>query len=136
MTLFEAAFDTLYPLGMVKFLLAKYNGKYIGTRVILLFNETVYDWYAGASQKSLDLYPNDLLVWHVLRWGAENGYKQFDFGGAGKPEVEYGPREFKRRFGGSLVNYGRHVRVSSPFKMHITRTGFYFYRKLLSLVGS
>ncbi|NQT71756.1 MAG: peptidoglycan bridge formation glycyltransferase FemA/FemB family protein [Chloroflexi bacterium] len=131
-TLFEAAFDTLYPVDMAKFLLAKHNGKHIGARVVLLFNGAVYDWYAGASQQSLDLYPNDLLVWHVLRWGAKNGYKQFDFGGAGKPDVEYGPREFKRRFGGSLVNYGRHVRVYAPTKIAIAKVGLKFYQKLYS----
>jgi lipid II:glycine glycyltransferase (peptidoglycan interpeptide bridge formation enzyme) len=49
----------------------------------------------------LNLYPNDYLVWQVLIYGINNGYQIFDFGGAGKPEVNYGPREFKEDLEGN-----------------------------------
>ena len=130
-SLFEAAFDILYPAKMIKFFLARQGNKYIGARAILLYKNIIYDWYAGAAKDALEAHPNDYLVWHILKWGIDNGYKQFDFGGAGKPDVEYGPREFKRRFGGELVNYGRHINVYSPKKMEIVKRGFEVYRKLI-----
>jgi lipid II:glycine glycyltransferase (peptidoglycan interpeptide bridge formation enzyme) len=34
--------------------------------------------------------------------------------GAGKPNGEYGVREFKRGFGSNLVNYGRFVKLHKP----------------------
>lgn len=128
-TLFESAFDQLVPKNMAKFFFARYNDTYIGCRVILTYNNWIHDWYAGASNDALSLHPNDHLVWHVLKWGMENNYKIFDFGGAGKPDVEYGPREFKRRFGGNLVNYGRYSHIHSPVKIKITDIGLQLYQK-------
>lgn len=131
-TLFEAAFKVFYPANMVKIFFAKHCGNYIGARAVMLYKDIIYDWYAGASRKSLGFYPNDYLVWYILKWGMKNGYALFDFGGAGKPNVEYGPREFKRRFGGELVNYGRNVNIYSPLKMKVTKIGFRVYRRLFS----
>ncbi|WP_269849866.1 lipid II:glycine glycyltransferase FemX [Methanosarcina horonobensis] len=128
-TLFESAFDQLVPKNMAKFFLAKYDDTYIGCRAVLTYNNWIHDWYAGALDTALSLYPNDCLVWHVLKWGTEHNYKMFDFGGAGKPDVEYGPREFKRRFGGNLVNYGRYSHIHSPIKIKITDIGFQLYQK-------
>jgi len=128
-TLFESAFEQLVPKNMAKFFIAKHEDQYIGARVVLAYKNFVHDWYAGASNNSLSLYPNDFLVWHILKWGIENNYKIFDFGGAGKPDVEYGPREFKRRFGGELVNYGRYRLTYSPLKMKVTNLGFKVYQK-------
>jgi Uncharacterized protein involved in methicillin resistance len=128
-TLFESAFEQLVPKNMAKFFLAKRDEEYIGARAVLIYKDFVHDWYAGASNNSLSFYPNDLLVWHILKWSIENNYKVFDFGGAGKPDVEYGPREFKRRFGGKLVNYGRYRLTYSPLKMKVTNFGFKVYQK-------
>ena len=66
-----------------------------------------------------------------MRWGAENGCHTFDFGGAGKPNKEYGVREFKRQFGGALVNYGRCKKIHSPLKVKIAEKGFEVYRKMM-----
>ncbi|MDR7665082.1 GNAT family N-acetyltransferase [Methanosarcina sp. Z-7115] len=128
-TLFESAFEQLVPKNMAKFFLARHEDQYIGARAVLTYKNFVHDWYAGASNNALSLYPNDFLVWHILKWGIENNYKVFDFGGAGKPDVEYGPREFKRRFGGELVNYGRYRLTYSPLKKKFTNFGFKIYQK-------
>jgi serine/alanine adding enzyme len=127
---FESAFKHLASKNMVKFFLARSEDRFIGARAVLTYKNFVHDWYAGASNDALSLYPNDILVWHILKWGIENHYKVFDFGGAGKPDVEYGPREFKRRFGGELVNYGRYSRVYSPIKLKIAENGYGFYKRL------
>ena len=34
--------------------------------------------------------------------------------GAGKPDENYGVREFKEKFGGELVEYGRFIRINNP----------------------
>ena len=130
-TLFESAFDHLHPKNMVKFFLAKHDDIYIGARAILTYKNCIHDWYAGTSMEALSLYPNDLLVWHILKWGRENNYTVFDFGGAGKPDEEYGPREFKRRFGGELVNYGRYAKIHAPIKTNIAKLGFEVYRRIV-----
>ncbi|MCD4740963.1 MAG: GNAT family N-acetyltransferase [Desulfobacteraceae bacterium] len=131
MTLFESAFEQLVPKNMSRFFLAKHDDAYIGARAVLTYNNFIHDWYAGASNNASSLYPNDYLVWHVLKWGVKNNYKLFDFGGAGKPDVEYGPREFKRRFGGNLINYGRYTHLHSPVKMKISNIGLNIYQKII-----
>lgn len=128
-SLFESAFDQLVPKNMAKFFLAKHDNVYLSSLAVLTYNHTIFAWYFGTSSNGFSLFPNDYLVWHVLKWGIKNNYKLFDFGGAGKPDVEYGPREFKRRFGGTLVNYGRHVHVHSSLKKKITDYGLKIYQE-------
>jgi lipid II:glycine glycyltransferase (peptidoglycan interpeptide bridge formation enzyme) len=59
-----------------------------------------------------------------LRWGRTHGFEVFDFGGAGRPDEPYGPREFKAKFGGELVDYGRDVLVHAPARLRVSRTAF------------
>jgi len=130
-SLFESAFQHLVPQGLAKFFFARHEDDYIGARAYLLYKDRIYDWYAGAAADALSFYPNEYLVWHILKWGIENNYSIFDFGGAGEPDKPYGPREFKRRFGGELVNYGRNVHKYSRGKIKIAEIGFKIYRTLL-----
>lgn len=128
-SLFEAAFDVLYPKGRVQFLLGQVEGKYVAASVALLYKGTIYGWYRGFDRDYGTFLPNDLMVWHLLKWGAENGYRLFDFGGAGKPNEEYGPRQFKAKFGGNLVSYGRNVYVHNPKVLRVSRFGYQVYRR-------
>ena len=130
-SLFQNAFNILIQKNMAKFFLAKHEDKYIGAIVVLIYNGIIYDWYAGASRDYLPLCPNDILPWHVTEWGSKNGYHTFDFGGAGTPNEEYGVREFKRQFGGEMVNFGRYLKIHSPIKMKIVGKGFEIYRRFL-----
>ena len=128
---FEAIFDILVPRGMAMFYLAEHDGTYIGGRVTLMYKGVVYAYSVGVPNKYKHLYPNALLNWEIMRWGAENGYHTFDFGGAGKPDKDYGVREFKRQFGGQLVNYGRCKKLYSPVKMRVAEMGFRVYKRMV-----
>jgi lipid II:glycine glycyltransferase (peptidoglycan interpeptide bridge formation enzyme) len=96
----------------------------IGVRLALVFNNLVYDWYAGAKNDRLQYRPNDVLPWELMKWGMNNGYDNFDFGGAGKPGVPYGVRDFKMKFGGELVEFGRYEKVHKPLLMAVGKLGF------------
>jgi lipid II:glycine glycyltransferase (peptidoglycan interpeptide bridge formation enzyme) len=130
---FEATFDIMVPKNKAKFFMAKYEGKYIAAILILLYKGIVYDWYAGSSQKQEDLVlcPNDLIAWYVIEWGANNGFHTFDFGGGGEPGDTSGWIEFKRQFGGKLVNYGRYTKIHQPKKLWFSEKMFEVYRKLI-----
>jgi hypothetical protein len=130
-SLFISAFDRLCSREMVKFFLASVKDQYIAARIILLFKNQIFDWYAGADENYLDFYPNEMLVWHILKWGSQNGFHSFDFGGAGKPDEKYGVRDFKERFGGELVNYGRYVQIRSPRLLELSKKGYEIYRRFL-----
>jgi serine/alanine adding enzyme len=129
-SLFEAAFDVLYPRGMVRFWLARVGATPIGASVELLYKDVMFGWYGGVDRAYANYTPGELLMWHILKWGVENGYTVYDFGGAGRPGEEYGVRDFKAKFGGELVCYGRNVYVHSQMRLELSKLGYTIYRAL------
>lgn len=130
-SLFVAAFKELYPQGMAKFLLAKVEGVTAACSIELPYKKTIYGWYGGSDRVYSDYLPNEMLIWHILEWGSLNGYHVYDFGGAGKPNEEYGVRDFKAKFGGDLVNFGRNVFVHNPMLLKLSKQGYEVYRRFL-----
>lgn len=125
-SLFKAAYNIFASVGTADFYIATQDGEPVGTRITLTFNGMVHDWYAGS--KSGAPYVDEALVWQILK---ENAGRQevFDFGGAGHPQKPYGVREFKRRFGGDEVNFGRYGKVHGESKKKIAEAGFNVYKK-------
>lgn len=113
------------------FLFSAYDGeKLIGFRMILAFKEMLHDWFAGDVPQARDKYTNDVLVWEVLKWGINNSYKTFDFGGAGEPGKEYGVRDFKRKFGGELVSFGNYFIIHQKLKYRVLNILKTVYRRI------
>lgn len=127
---FQSAFKILSPLNEVKFYVCKHEDRPIACRTILLFGKTIYDWYAGSLAEEKGKKSDEFLVWNILKWGISEGFTSFDFGGAGSPEEEYGPREFKRRFGGRLIEPGRFKKVYKPTQLWISSRAYDVYRRL------
>jgi lipid II:glycine glycyltransferase (peptidoglycan interpeptide bridge formation enzyme) len=106
------------------------NDDLIGIMFTLQYKNIVYDLYAGSKSKYYDKNPNDIIPWKVFNICKNEGKTIFDFGGAGKPNVPYGVRDYKMKFGGKLVNYGRFTLVHNPIKMKLAETGFKIYQKV------
>ena len=115
---------------LVVFVVRDSENNFIGCRFGLLFNDSIYGWYAGSFSQYYHLYPNDILIWETLKWGVQNGYKTFDYGGAGDPNKPYGVRAFKQQMGGKLVNHGRYVKIHRAIMYLIGKLGM----KLLSVL--
>lgn len=109
---------------------AYYEGELIGCMLALAFKDKIYDFYAGSMKKFYNKYPNDLIPWEAFMWGKKNDYTVFDFGGAGKPDVPYGVRDYKKKFGGEFVNYGRFEKVHKPILFKIAKAGFTIWQKV------
>jgi len=127
-SLFEAAFDLLYTKGMVRFTLARVGQVPVAASVELLYKDVIYGWYGGVDRTYGSYTPNEMLMWHILQWGAENGYRVYDFGGAGRTDEEYGVRDFKAKFGGTLVCYGRNTYVHAPALLRLSQWGYRIYQ--------
>jgi len=121
-SLFQAALSLLRPLDMLRIFTAHLGEQTIGVRFLLLHQGRMLDWYAGVDRAFATYSPNELLVWHALQWGQAHCFEMFDFGGAGRPDEPYGPREFKAKFGGELVNFGRDVLVHAPARLRLSRS--------------
>jgi serine/alanine adding enzyme len=128
-SLFQAAYDILAPLEMCKVFLARVNDQYIGASFVLIYKGKILAWYSGTDRAFSAYNPGELLKWHAFIWGKKHGDHQFDFGGAGKPNQAYGPRAFKAKFGGKLVNYGRNVCVHSPLRLQISKIAYAWAQK-------
>lgn len=112
----------------LKIFIVKYGNELVGFRFVLCYKDLIYDWYAACKEEHYDKYPNDILPWEVIKWGSKNGYKYFDFGGAGKPSENYGVRDYKLKFGGKLVTTMRYKMIHKPFEYSIGHLGLKFVR--------
>ncbi|MCQ1535498.1 peptidoglycan bridge formation glycyltransferase FemA/FemB family protein [Methanosarcina sp. KYL-1] len=124
-SLLESVYEKFVGTGFVDFYLANLDGEVVGSRVVLKYKGMVHDWYAGSKQEIN--YVNEAVVWHMLREYAGKE-KVFDFGGAGHPDKPYGVREFKKRFGGEEVNYGRYKKVHNKSREEIMKSGLKIYK--------
>ena len=115
-----------------KYLLIKYKDKIIGGIMCpILNNRVIYEAYvAGEDRKYKKIYPSILATYAAMDYAIKNKIKRFDFMGAGKPDQDYGVREFKSKFGGELVNFGRFEKIHKPFLMKIGKIGLKIWQKL------
>ena len=130
-SLFDAAFDVLRPRGMAKFFLARIGDTCVAATAELPFKDVIYGWYCGIDRSYVHSMAGELLMWHILRWGAESGYRTYDFGGAGKPDESYAVRDFKAKFGGQLVCFGRYRKVHTPMLLRCSKLGYSLYRRIM-----
>ena len=111
-----AFFESLVTSQTGKLLLLYTADKLIGGMVqVELPGKVVYDYYACALDEAYkELSPSVLLYGITMQQAINDGIKVFDTMGAGKPDVPYGVRDFKLRFGGTLVQEGRFLLLHRP----------------------
>lgn len=127
---FQALLENSSGSEGLKLFVANYEGKIIGCMLCLAYGTTLFDYYAGAYREYYNKYPNDLVPWEVFRWGKQNGFTRFAFGGAGKPNVPYGVRDYKKKFGGEFVNYGRFEKIHYPGLFKLILPAFKLWKML------
>lgn len=111
-------------LGIIR--LVRYRDKIIGGILSPVTpGKTIYEWYVcGLDQEYKELYPSVLATWAAIDYALENQIPEFDFMGVGIPEREYGVRNFKMRFGGQVVSYGRFARINNKLIYLTAETGY------------
>jgi serine/alanine adding enzyme len=131
-SLFTSAFELLYPQKMIRFTLAYVGDVPVAVSIDLLYKDVIYGWYGGMDRSYSRYVPNEILMWSLLKWGSENGFSTYDFGGAGNPDEEYGVRNFKAKFGGKLVCYGRNTYVNVPPILWASKQGYQILRHIFN----
>jgi len=131
-SLFLAAHRILRPLGRFQILLARSGDEPIGVLTLLFHGGVVTYWYTGTLREHAALRAGDLLVWKAIEAGRASGCRLLDLGGAGRPDEPYGVRDFKAKYGGTLVDHGRDVWRQAPFRMRIATTGYELARRFMS----
>ena len=102
-------FEKLFMSPWGKVFVVRYEGHVVGGTVCACGEDTVYEWFAcGEDGVAKSVFPSTLATYAGIRYAAENGFKRFDMMGAGAPgDGGYGVRDFKAKFGGTLVEHGR-----------------------------
>ena len=114
-----------------RYFLIEYKSKIIGGIMCPIFNKkAIYEWFVcGLDGRYKGIYPSILATWAVIDYANANDIDVFDFMGAGKPDQSYGVRDFKSKFGGELVNYGRFEKIHRPVLMQIGKFGFKLWQR-------
>lgn len=129
---FHHFYKTLVPAGAGIILLVWHNEQLIGGIVSPITDGfSISELYVvGLDQAFPGLYPSVVATWAAMDYGQRNGLQHFDFMGLGKPDVAYGVRDFKLRFGGSRVNYGRFAKRNYKLLYGLAEVGYNLWRTM------
>lgn len=112
----RTAWQTLRQANMARLLIAYYQPPTtnqplpVTAWMLLNFKDTLYYPYGGSSVKHKEVMANNLVAWEAIRLGKKMGLKKFDMWGALGPNADpqdpwFGFHDFKRKYGGQLVEY-------------------------------
>lgn len=111
-----AALPVYIAQGMGKVFLTEHEGRILSGQMLVVFNG--YIQLAGICQSdyawSQGLPANDLMQWHVIRWGHEQGCRSVDWSGYTldpTTEKERGINVFKSKWGGQVLPYGVYDKI-------------------------
>ncbi len=130
-SLFASACSILQPRDEVRIFGAFFEGEPVGACITLAYKDRVFAWHGGA-ERVRTVYPMEALNWNDIEWGQQHGYTVYDLGGAGYPNKPYGVRDYKSKFRGALVSYGRYRKVYSPVKLALAEKGYESLRKIVN----
>ncbi|MCJ7448588.1 MAG: aminoacyltransferase [Bacteroidales bacterium] len=118
-------FTNFFESGLGKYLLIWYKNKIIGGIMCpILEGKSIYEFYiCGLDEEYKEQYPSVMATWAAMEYANQNNIPVFDFMGAGKPDGQYGVREFKARFGGESVEYGRFMKINNLFLYNMGEFG-------------
>ncbi|MBR7066945.1 MAG: peptidoglycan bridge formation glycyltransferase FemA/FemB family protein [Bacteroidales bacterium] len=124
-------FESLYNEKFAKFLIVKKDSKIIGGLVVLtLEKDTIYQYYmCGEDGIYPNVYPSVMATYAGINYAITNGCAKCDLMGAGRPDEDYGVRNFKAGFGGQLVEHGRYCFVYRPLLYEFGKLGVKLLRK-------
>ena len=130
-------FEKLYAHPNGRFILIEKENEIIGGTVCVeLPNKCLYEWFVcGRDGEWKSIFPSSFATYAGIRHAAEHGCQRFDMMGAGKPKEAYGVRDFKARFGGQLVEYGRFLNIRKPWLYKIGELGLKYYKSTIRRGG-
>ena len=100
--------------------------------MFMLYGKEIVYLFSGTSSEFITMKTQFLLQWHIIQYAVENKYEVYNFGGiTGNLQPnhpQYGVYEFKKNFGGNVIEYiGDFDLVVSPVK--------YFFREIIKKLG-
>lgn len=101
--------------GMVKLALVENGNSPVAGGIFFSHKKTVLYVLGASDHRCLSSRPNDLLIWEMIKWGSENGYKTLDLGVV--PTAYKGLISFKTKWGGGHSVVSKYIYPSLPSKV-------------------
>jgi serine/alanine adding enzyme len=110
---------------IAKFFVVKYEGKVIaGSFCLFLPGKNLFTmYYCGERVINNRIFPTSLAIYAAIEFAVQQKVEIVDMMGAGKPNEEYGVRDYKSQFGGDLVAFGRYLKVLNPLLYRVGKVG-------------
>jgi len=112
---YKNIFEIMSPKNLTRWHLAKKDGTVIAGTLHFVYKDTIFDLLDASYKEYQNLRPNDLLVYSMIKWGVENGYKYYNFGSS-PPEAK-GLIRFKEKWGAEKIEYLIYEKKSKLFKV-------------------
>ena len=111
-----AFFINLYKSNIGKVFVVLHEDKIIGGSFCIFYNNMTINtlYYTGLRGYHKKIFSTHMAILGIIEFALANNLKMVDFMGAGKPDIEYGVRDYKLQFGGDLVEYGRFKMIFKP----------------------
>lgn len=125
-------FECLYKSDCGHLLLIKYDNRVIGGTICVgLPKSSLYEWFTcGEDGIYKNIHASTIAVYAGIQYAYNNSYHIFDMMGAGKPDEKYGVRDFKAKFGGQLVEYGRYLYILNRTLFSIGKLGVRILKRI------
>ncbi len=127
---FKAEFwDNPHRQGILKGLLCRTeDGHAIGGLLFRCFNGWIQELGVAYTDYSIEqrLYGHDIIKWHLIEWGSENGYRIYDLMGVeidSADNKKKGIYQFKAKWGGDLAEFTVYDKVYSLWKAEMIAFG-------------
>lgn len=98
--------------GMVKLALVEKGGIPIAGGIFFAYKGSILYALGASEQKYLYCRPNDMMIWEMMKWGCENGFKAFELGPTAISDK--GLLHFKEKWGGEHRRISRFYFPSLP----------------------
>ncbi len=123
-------FENLYQSDFATCLLVEKENQVIGGVMCLLYGQKVmYEYYiCGKDREFKDSHPSIVATWAMVEYAHQKKIETIDLMGAGQAEKPSSVRDFKAKFGGEQVEYGRLLYVCKPILYALGK----FYIRLFS----
>ena len=132
-----AYYETLWKYfgdkGILKAFLARSKEEVVAGIMFFAYKGLAYTWDSCSMTDWLHARPNHFLRWEAIKWAKHNGFKMFGIGGVrpymmGKKDTKpKGIFEFKKSFGGELVEEPAGIKVHSPVKKAAMEFAMHLY---------
>ena len=100
----------LHPAGIARLFTATYQQKILAAWIIFVWHDTIYYPYGASSREHSEVMAPTLMLWEIVRWAKQKGFKKFDLWGALGPKPDshdpwFGFHRVKQGFNPNLVEF-------------------------------